>query len=420
MKVISFLGKAEYSPTTYFLGDQEYHTRFFPAALAHFLKPEKLLICATPTVQQHENLVKLGEELDQLAVAWKTIPIPEGHSELDLWEIFDQLTEAVVEGEEIAFDVTHSFRSLPFLAFLAMAYLKAAKKVIVERVYYGAWEARDKQANRSPVFDLTPFVALLDWLTATNRFVQTGDGQQLADLLNAGMPAGPRMRDDPTARSLGRQLKIAAEAIESASLALRLVRPMETMQSAAQLHQILSQAMPGIIQKAKPFSVLAEQVVKEYGQFGLENPADENSLARGLELQLKMVKWYIDRRQVVQAAALAREWIVSLLTHCFAAPMFDYDNSRAQIELALNNAAERRKPSPRKIKSGNFDQRLENLSVMNEIVRVWSQISELRNDIAHVGMRVSAKPAHLLKHQMEMIYPSLQFLAGQLLASPEP
>jgi len=419
MKVISFLGTATYKSTTYVWDTAEHTSQFFPAAVAQFVKPEMVLICATPTVQVHPNLSALTQQLDEIGMAWKVIPIPEGHSENDLWRIFDALTEAVEIGERVTFDVTHSFRSLPILAFLAVAYLKAAKQVKVERVLYGAWEAREEATNRSPVFDLTPFTTLLDWLTATNRFVETGDGQALAQLLRAGMPPGDKMRDDLAARLLGRQLKSASEAIESVSLALRVTRPIEAMQSAAQLTHVLAEAQPGIAQQAKPFEVLAEQVAREYGQFAIENPTNPEWLTQNLERQLQMIDWYLKRRQVVQAATLAREWVVSTLAVRFNEPMFDVEQGRKYVEAALNNAVEQRKPNPRPLTPSRCDAQLGALPQAENLARVWAKLTEMRNDIAHVGMNVAPKPAALLKQKMESLYPNLAELAADLAASTE-
>lgn len=415
MKLITFLGIANYQTTTYVWQGREHTTRFFSDAAAYFLRPEQTLVCATPTVEKHANLIELTSKLAEVNVNYKVVPIPEGHSEADLWRIFDALTEVVEEGETVAFDVTHSFRSLPFLSFLAVAYLQAAQQVKVERVLYGAWEAHNAQ-NHSPVFDLTPFVTLLDWLTATTRFVETGDGQALANLLRAGMPPGILMRDDLAARTLGQNLKTAADAIQSVSLALRVTRPIETMQSAAQLAETLEQAMPGIQQRAKPFQVLAQKVSQEYGQFALEKPTDEPVLRDGLRRQLKMVEWYIKRRHVVQAATLAREWIVSALCLQFGEPMFDFENGRKHVEGALNNAVERRKENPRTMHSSRCDAAFEALAINGRLAKLWGQMIELRNDIAHVGMKLSPKPAALLKQKVETMYPQLVELAPILLS----
>lgn len=37
--------------------------------------------------------------------------------------------------------------------------------------------------NRASIFDLTPAIKLLDWLTATDTFINTGSSQKLGQLL---------------------------------------------------------------------------------------------------------------------------------------------------------------------------------------------------------------------------------------------
>ncbi|MDX9992706.1 MAG: TIGR02221 family CRISPR-associated protein [Anaerolineales bacterium] len=418
MKVISFLGTGKYESTTYFWNERESQpTRFFPAAVTELLKPDEILICATPTVRGHANLPELQKKLDEVGAHWRVIEIPEGHSEADLWAIFDALTGAVESGETVAFDVTHSFRSLPFLAFLAVAYLRIARNVQVEHVLYGAWEARDTQTNRSPVFDLTPFVSLLDWTNATNRFLETGDGRPLATLLKAGMPSGPQMGQDLQLRSLGANLRSAAQAIQTVSLALQVTRPMEAMESSAHLAEVLEQALPVFTQKARPFAVLAESVAQEYGQFGLENASEPENFDDGLRRQLKMIAWYLEREQVVQSATLLREWIVSLLAYHFGAAMFDLEGGRNLVEKALNNSVEKRKPAPGPITAGRFgfDEQFEALPQAETLRALWSKVTNLRNDIAHVGMRQNPKTASQLKQKVETLYPQLEQLADQFL-----
>lgn len=419
MKVISFLGPTNYSETIYHYQGCECRTRFFPVALSHFLKPQQMLVCATPTVREHQNLKDLQAALDQMKTPHRVVDIAEGHSEQDLWEIFAAITGAVDEDEQVVFDVTHSFRSLPMLVFLAVAYLKAARQVKVERVLYGAWEARDLQTNRSPVFDLTPFVSLFDWTSATTRFVETGDGSALAKLLRAGMPSGSQMKEDLETRALGKNLRLAAEAIDSVSLALRLARPFEVMQSSAQFETALEQSRPGIQARAKPFALLVDSMVQEYRQFALEEPDERERWEEGLRLQLAMIDWYIRRRHIIQAATLAREWIVSLLALEFDAPLFDLKKGREQVEWALNNAAERARPKPRKPKHASvYDDELSKYAHEGDLVRLWSRITDLRNDIAHAGMRSSPKQASLLKQNMESLYADLERIAAGVLGQP--
>jgi CRISPR-associated Csx2 family protein len=76
------------------------------------------------------------------------VDIPDGKSEEELWEIFEAISKAVQEGDEIVFDITHGFRSLPMIAMLTIAYLKQVKGVKVQHVVYGVYE-RDNHGSYS-------------------------------------------------------------------------------------------------------------------------------------------------------------------------------------------------------------------------------------------------------------------------------
>ncbi|PMB12435.1 CRISPR-associated protein [Fischerella thermalis CCMEE 5319] len=344
----------------------------------------------------------------------QAVEIPTGETTEEMWETFKIITGKVNEKDHVIFDITHGLRSLPFLVFLFAAYLKAAKNVTIEAIYYGAWELGFSNNGIAPVIDLSEFIGMLDWLTATERFVEIGDGQPLADLLKKGMPSGIELRDDIAARELKNNLHAASTAIESISLALRLTRPTETMQQATKLEKALEKAAPSIAKRAQPFSILGEQVVQEYGQFALENPRENSQLANNLWLQLKMIQWYRDRQQIVQAVTLTREWIVSVLALKFEEPMFSNKDGRAEVERALNNGVRiQAKQTINTISS--CDEKLKALPNKDELINRWQQVTELRNDIAHVGMNPTPKTAKQLKDSFERIYPFLPEFAKSLL-----
>ena len=71
--------------------------------------------------------------------------------------------------------------------FLFAAYLKAAKNVTIDAIYYGALELGNSETGiPAPVIDLSEFVSMIDWLTATDQFIKTGNGKSLANLLLNG------------------------------------------------------------------------------------------------------------------------------------------------------------------------------------------------------------------------------------------
>ena len=99
--------------------------------------------------------------------------------------------------------------------------------------------------------------------------------------------------------------------------------------------------------------------------------------------------------------------------------MFDLKQGRELVEKALNNGVERRKRAPRPLVPGQFDEQFEALPQAETLSILWSKVTELRNDIAHVGMRQSPQTASQLKQKVEALQPQLEQLADQFLLKVE-
>jgi CRISPR-associated DxTHG motif protein len=219
MKLIAFLGTGEYKCATYRWNDHTYETSFVQEAFVHWLKPEATCVLLTEKARaRHWN--DLSQRL-QGHTQIVEVDIPDGKSEAELWRIFEKISDAVCEGDQIAFDITHSFRSLPVIALLTIAYLKQVKGVKVQYVLYGAYEALDNQG--APVFDLTPFADLLDWLAAAKMFMATGDSSELGQLIQEVQNDAYRNRG-AYAENLPRALKNFGMALEEVSNDLLLAR----------------------------------------------------------------------------------------------------------------------------------------------------------------------------------------------------
>jgi len=406
MTLLTFLGTADYKQTTYILDGQRHTSKYCPAAVAHFHRPDTTLVVVTQKAKEM-HFEALADEIANITRPIP-VPIPNGKSEDELWQIFNALTKYVSEGDDLIVDITNGFRSLPFLSFLAIAFLRLARRVRVQRILYGAWEARN-DSNESPIFDLTPFLTLLDWTIAADRFTRFSDASDLASLLREGVPPGPVMGKDLQAREVGNALKAAAGAMETVSLAMRLTRPLEVMTAAAKLTRTLEQVNPLVKRSAPPFAALAEQVRQAYAPLALsDKPLNETNLEDNLRIQFDLIGRYLEQGQIVQAMTLAREWLVSLLVvHFNVGPLTDHKATREPIEFALSNMAAKSKGKvPRH--TTPFDTLLQQLSVSKELGKLWDEMTQIRNDIAHVGMNLTPCPAHRLRQRAEDILPRLQ------------
>jgi CRISPR-associated DxTHG motif protein len=293
------------------------------------------------------------------------------------------------EGDEIIFDVTHAFRSLPMLALLAATFLRVAKKVQLQHLLYGAYEAR--QDDVAPVFDLTPFISLLDWTTATDQFIKRGNASELATFLKDAHQQAWRERVAPKSE-LPRHLQSLGTGLEGLSQALRLSRPAEVGEKAVQVTAALDRATVETETFARPFTFLLDKVRTT------TEPFQENTLVS----QRKLVHWYVAHEQYVQAATLAREWLVSWACEQLKIKNLQDKLARQPVEDAINQA-QRRKQRKDIDDESIYLPPLERLVQLDDLLKAWDQLVQLRNDIAHCGMSLQADSAKNLIQRIKSV-----------------
>ena len=396
MKIISFLGLSKYEETTYLspIGSEKVTTPFFQEALVEFYHPETLYVLLTKTVEKfisekasESNWEALQKRLNGKVRLEPIKNIPERNSPEDIWSIFQQVTNCLQDGDSVIFDLTHSFRSVSVVALIAVSYLRVVRKVKIKGLVYGAFEAKNKETNETPTFDLLPIVSLLEWTTATDQFIKTGNGEALASLLHT----------NSTTENLAASIKGIAQG-------LQLLRPMDVMRESALLPDRIKEATPIVSQSVPPFESLLERVEKDYGKFGLANPEDYTTNSKfSLIRQLKMIEWYAEKGQTVQALSLAREWLPSLLCYHFELdPQIDRPN-RDEMELLLKGGTIKGSDGVPDRKSIYLDQWLKiPKQTRKQLNNLWGgefNLANLRNDALHAGFRKKPKSAEEIVQQ---------------------
>ena len=128
---VSFLGTNNYLETYYdFQGDISARpVRFIQEALVEILcgqwtQKDKILIFCT-ALSKKKNWIDNGQEDTEveglssrlkrmnLPVQTEMVEIKEGFSEEDIWSIFNSVYDKLEKDDNIIFDVTHAFRSIP-------------------------------------------------------------------------------------------------------------------------------------------------------------------------------------------------------------------------------------------------------------------------------------------------------------------
>jgi CRISPR-associated DxTHG motif protein len=384
-KIITFLGT--YPKQTEYLHDGEIYTgQVFGEALRQFVDFKEMLVFTTE--RAGETTWPVLEALDDARI--RRVDIAIGGDTQELWTLFKTLTEEVAPGDEVIFDITHGLRSIPFLVFLAAAYLKEARDVEIDKIYYGAYEL----GQPAPVIDLSEFVTLLDWLTATNQFIYTGNGQYLAALLrDAGAFEHPHRELTPeeqvqyaTAKRIGR----AAGAITETSQALLTTLVPHSEGASATLLERLQDAREDLAQKAPPYRMLADRIRETYEPLAVAEPMTDD-LERDLQVQLVMIDWYMDKGHLPQAFTLMREWIVTAVGYRLdisAPDILDVKGLRRDVESALgHNAKSWQQANDPAYTPPRLVRALRELVDAKEMADFWNQLTDFRNRINHGAMR---------------------------------
>lgn len=208
---LSFLGTGFYNETYYFdenKGRENIEpTRFIQVATLKnyaqdFSSEDKILIFTTEGallnwndnthIDKRNNDEKVFYEgletcINQLNLKaeLKNIHISKGNSTEQIWEIFKIVFDKIEPNDELIFDITHGFRSLPMLNMVLINYAKLLKNVSVSGVYYGAYEAKKTFNNKmfSPIWNLIDFEQLQEWTNAAQLFLKAGSAEKLSNMM---------------------------------------------------------------------------------------------------------------------------------------------------------------------------------------------------------------------------------------------
>ncbi|WP_017295915.1 TIGR02221 family CRISPR-associated protein [Geminocystis herdmanii] len=396
MILLSFLGTGKYELTSYTWQDQQYETEYVIEAIASFMKVKEIKVFTTKEATKAHGEQLRNKINNKFKLSY--IEIPSGTEEDDLWKLFDKVVESVEKDSEIIFDITHAFRSIPVIVLLAAAFLEKARNVNIKGVYYGQY---NKEKNESPIFDLTPAIKLLDWLTATDTFINTGSsqklGQLLADIQIDFFKSGKAKKEEIKPN----KLRNFGSAIATISENIEFIRPVELLESAQKLKRMSGKEIReevGIF--AKPFELIIDKIEQDYAQFAIEKSA-ESDYQLIIKKHYLLIKWYVEKGLGTQAILLSREWLVTTLAILENTNYLDKDE-RKNIENQLN-AISGNNPDRLKL----YEQKItKHVADIKQLDDTWSQLGRNRNNIAHCQMNAEQFSSKIL-HQYAQKLPQI-------------
>lgn len=214
---ISFLGTNNYLQTKYELGGEVSGVvRFVQQALIDFLckdwtEDDSVMIFYTKKshdanwVDNGQKRLIEGAEIEKkgLCSTLKDMNFPmkiedyeidEGFSEEEIWKIFTCVIDKLQDGDQIYFDVTHAFRSIPLFSVVLFNYARFMKNTKLVSIHYGAfeklgpaYEVRERLIDErvAPIIDLTSLVSLQTTNVAASNFFEFGKVGTIGSQLQA-------------------------------------------------------------------------------------------------------------------------------------------------------------------------------------------------------------------------------------------
>lgn len=395
IKFISFLGPTKYIPGRYqmdgFTSEFTYYVQhgIIDILLKTGMNIDEAVIFTTEEAYNENYLKNAAEESkpglksyfenSPLKDRFKNVMIPEVKKEAEIWELFELVYNEIDEGDEVIFDLTHSFRYIPLLAFIVLSYAGFLKSSSIKAVYYGALEALGKPGEVAdmpeelrliPVFDMTGVVELFQWSVGIDRYITAADVSKVYDLAQKGINKIKNhikvTSNDKEAFKATSLLKNMVNCMKKFNDSIYTCRGPELEEKAIKLIKSIEEAVQVWDDvEIKPFRPLVEKVRDEFSKItGNENRDflffSEFCLRYGL---------------IQQGLTLLEEGIISYICDRLGMEKFD-KNDRGKITAYAHNI----------LKNEHIDEIQQFISSSRkDLFLLLYNLADIRNDINHAG-----------------------------------
>lgn len=233
--------------------------------------------------------------------------IESGFSEEEIWSIFDTIYAKLQADDQIFFDVTHAFRSIPLFSIVLFNYAKFMKDTRLMAIMYGAFEKlgpaykvkeQPVDARVAPVIDLTNIARLQEYNQIASSLTEFGKVKQLKEAITSNQESA----SDQTIRDLAESISELDEYIATIDLKEikngKFIRKFRSYYKNIRKKNIL----------VKPISNILDELYKETEDF------TEESSYRNIEAA---INWTIKHDMLMQAYPLAAEYIILRVSDMF-------------------------------------------------------------------------------------------------------
>lgn len=309
--------------------------------------------------------------------------LPDGNNEAEIWTIFERVYEKLQDGDELYFDLTHGFRYLPMLVMVLINYSKFLKNTTVKSITYGNFESRNKSTNEAPIINMMPLSSLQDWTYAAGQFLDNGDVHGLATLCN---------------NEIRPILKSSNGSDEGASALREFVKHLNSVIEERQSCRGMSIIRSENLSKLKkttdrldktfitPLNPLFEKIKLSLADFD-----EKENILNGLAA----ATWCFQNNMIQQAATILQEFVITFFCkrHGF---QIDDEENRNLISSAFTIKQKNIPMEHWSIKETDFEHMegilKDELLNVKDVLNLYENLSTVRNDINHSGMRSKRPP----------------------------
>lgn len=341
----------------------------------------------------------------QLDFKYESLNIPNGNNELEMWNIFNKLYEKLEDGDELYFDLTHSFRYIPMLVLVLGNYAKFLKKVSIRSITYGNLEASKSRNDAiAPIIDLLPLTTLQDWTFAAADYLKNGKADRFFELASdykAAIFKGMKKGDTGRAK----EVEELAKSLQVVADDFHVCRCNEIIQKQhlSNLKNKLESVQNTVIEPVNP---VIEKLKEAFQPFAEYESEEEQQCKDGFAAAW----WCLCHNLHQQAATIVQESIVSLICnrHNINITSKDerkYVNEAFAITYTLNASDtldDTRKDMEKYVNENKMVSKLmkDDIITDKELYRSFKVITDERNDINHGGMRPAPHQIKTIKRNV--------------------
>lgn len=392
-KIITFLGTNDYEETIYtYLNEEgekfEVKTRLVQEAIHNIVGKDAIIYIGLTERAKNTNWIDRTEikndkevfyyglkpRLEKENIRYEEISLKDGGTNEEMWENFERIFDIFEENDEVYLDVTHSFRSIPFIIMSILNYAKFIKNIKIKAIYYGAYDA--KENGKTPIFNLSIFNQLTDWTIGAEKFINTGDGKQLSEMVQTTIePILKATNGKDEEASIINNIK---SALKNFSGGLYTVRGRKISIFGQNLKKALKSIEEINIFELKPFEKILDKIYEKVYFYS-------NDTIHDVHHTVKLCK---NLNLIQQAYTLLQENIVSYLF------------LEAGIDLKDNHKRKKIGRVMAHYRSNNREELSEDVLELYEMIKpyitteladLYNEIGVYRNDINHGGYRGDPK-----------------------------